>query len=242
MGKREHIEKLMKMRSEFLDIASHQLKTPISVIMGTASMFREGSIGKLPKEQQKKFVENIYRKSVKLSGIVRDILSASEFDTEKFSLPEGRLEPVDLEKLLKKKKDDSKEEADEKGLELNFIKTRAKISPIISDEFYLTQAIANIVDNAIKYTKAGRIDIMLDEDEKEVIVKVKDTGVGIPNEDKSRMFGKFERARNARDMYTDGSGLGLFISKEIIDAHSEASIKFNSEENKGTEFIITFQT
>lgn len=239
---REHIEKLMKMRSEFLDIASHQLKTPISVIMGTASMFREGSIGKLPKEQQKKFVENIYRKSVKLSGIVRDILSASEFDTEKFSLPEGRLEPVDLEKLLIKIKDDSKEEADEKGLELNFIKTRAKISPIISDEFYLTQAIANIVDNAIKYTKAGRIDIMLDEDEKEVIVKVKDTGVGIPNEDKSRMFGKFERARNARDMYTDGSGLGLFISKEIIDAHSEASIKFNSEENKGTEFIITFQT
>ncbi|PJE73538.1 MAG: hypothetical protein COV02_02060 [Candidatus Terrybacteria bacterium CG10_big_fil_rev_8_21_14_0_10_41_10] len=239
---REHIEKLMKMRSEFLDIASHQLKTPISVIMGTASMFKEGSIGKLPEEQQQKFVDNIYRKAVKLSGIVRDILSASEFDTEKFSLPEGRLEPVDLEKLLVKIKDDSKKEADEKGLELNFIKTKAKISPIISDEFYLTQAIANIVDNAIKYTKTGKIDIMLDEDKKKVILKIKDTGVGIPEGDKNRMFGKFERARNARDMYTDGSGLGLFISKEIIDAHSEASIKFNSKENEGTEFIITFQT
>jgi len=239
---RERIEKLMKMRSEFLDIASHQLKTPISVIMGTASMFKEGSIGKLPEEQQKKFVDNIYRKSVKLSGIVRDILSASEFDTEKFSLIKGRLEPIDLEKLLVKLKDDFKESAEEKGLELNFVKAKDSIPPVVSDEFYLTQAIVNIVDNAIKYTKIGKVDIVLDEDEKKVIVKIKDTGVGIPNGDKNRMFGKFERARNARDMYTDGSGLGLFISKEIIDAHSGASIKFNSKENEGTEFIITFQT
>lgn len=237
---REHIEKLLKMRSEFLDIASHQLKTPVSVIMGTASMFKEGSIQKLPKEQQDKFIDNIYRKSVKLSGIIRDILSASEFDTEKFSLPEGRLEPVDLEKFLKKIKEDFSDDAKEKGLELDFIKKKPVISPIISDEFYLTQAIVNIVDNAIKYTKIGKVDILLDEDEKNVFVKINDTGVGIPEEDKPKIFGKFERASNAVDMYTDGSGLGLFISKEIIDAHKGATISFNSKENEGTEFVIAF--
>ncbi|MEK7131065.1 MAG: ATP-binding protein [Patescibacteria group bacterium] len=238
---REHIEKLLKMRSEFLDIASHQLKTPVSVIMGTASMFKEGSIQKLPKEQQDKFIDNIYRKSVKLSGIIRDILSASEFDTEKFSLPESRLEPVDLDKFLEKIKEDFSDDAKEKGLGLNFIKKKSVIPPIISDEFYLTQAIVNIIDNAIKYTKIGKVDIFLDEDEKNVFVKIKDTGVGIPEKDKPKIFGKFERASNAVDMYTDGSGLGLFISKEIIGAHNGANISFNSKEGEGTEFVITFQ-
>lgn len=238
---REHIEKLLKMRSEFLDIASHQLKTPVSVIMGTASMFKEGTIQKLPKEQQDKFIDNIYRKAVKLSGIIRDILSASEFDTEKFSLSEKRLELVDLEKFLEKIKEDFSDDAKEKGLDLNFVKKKPVISAIISDEFYLTQAIVNIIDNAIKYTKTGKVDILLDEDEKKVFVKIKDTGVGIPEEDKPKIFGKFERASNAVDMYTDGSGLGLFISKEIIDAHKGASISFNSKEGVGTEFVITFQ-
>lgn len=237
---REHIEKLLKMRSEFLDIASHQLKTPVSVIMGTTSMFKDGTIQKLPKEQQDKFIDNIYRKSVKLSGIIRDILSASEFDTEKFSLPEKRLESVDLEKFLEKTKEDFSDEAKEKGLELNFIKKKTAISPIASDEFYLTQAINNIIDNAIEYTKTGKVDIVLDEDDKNVFVKIKDTGAGIPEKDKSRIFGKFERASNAVDMYTDGSGLGLFISKEIIDAHKGASISFISKEGEGTEFIISF--
>ena len=83
------------------------------------------------------------------------------------------------------------------------------------------------------------MSVVLGEDDKDVIVTVKDTGVGIPKDDQSRMFGKFERAKNARSMYTDGTGLGLYISKEMIEAHPGGQIGFISEEGKGTQFTVT---
>jgi signal transduction histidine kinase len=234
----EHLKKLLAMRSEFLDIASHQLKTPISVISGTISMFKEGSVQKMPKETEDKLIDNIYQKSLKISQIIRDILQASEFDTEKFSFVEKRIVPVDLNKMLTEVVKDSQSLADEKKLQLIFTPNPAN-PQIKSDPDYLEQAFSNLVDNALKYTKEGKVEVILDENPQSVIIKVRDTGVGIPKDDQTRMFGKFERAKNAVDMYTDGSGLGLFITKEIIEAHPGGTITFTSEEGKGTEFTIT---
>ncbi|MFA5000745.1 MAG: ATP-binding protein [Candidatus Paceibacterota bacterium] len=234
----EHLKKLLAMRSEFLDIASHQLKTPISVISGTISMFKEGSVQKMPVETQNKLIDNIYQKSLKISQIIRDILQASEFDTEKFSFVEKRIVPVDLNKMLTDVVADNKAFADEKKLQLIFTPNPAN-PQINSDPDYLEQAFFNLVDNALKYTKEGKVEVSLDENPQSIIIKVKDTGVGIPKDDQVRMFGKFERAKNAVDMYTDGSGLGLFITKEIIEAHPGGTIAFASEEGKGTEFTIT---
>jgi signal transduction histidine kinase len=234
----EHLKKLLAMRSEFLDIASHQLKTPISVISGTISMFKEGSVQKMPVETQNKLIDNIYQKSLKISQIIRDILQASEFDTEKFSFVEKRIVPVDLNKLLTDVVADNKAFADEKKLQLIFTPNPAN-PQIKSDPDYLEQALFNLVDNALKYTKEGKVEVLLDENPQSIIIKVKDTGVGIPKDDQGRMFGKFERATNAVDMYTDGSGLGLFITREVIQAHPGGTITFTSEEGKGTEFTIT---
>lgn len=234
----EHLKKLLAMRSEFLDIASHQLKTPISVISGTISMFKEGSVQKMPVETQNKLIDNIYQKSLKISQIIRDILQASEFDTEKFSFVEKKIVPVDLNKMLTEVITDNQAFANEKKLQLIFTPNPAN-PQVNSDPDYLEQAIANLVDNALKYTKEGKVEVLLDENPQSIIIKVKDTGVGIPKDDQTRMFGKFERAKNAVDMYTDGSGLGLFITKEIIEAHPGGTIVFASEEGKGTEFTIT---
>lgn len=234
----EHLKKLLAMRSEFLDIASHQLKTPISVISGTISMFKEGSVQKMPVETQNKLIDNIYQKSLKISQIIRDILQASEFDTEKFSFVEKRIVPVELNKILTDVIADNQAFANEKKLQLIFTPNLAN-PQINSDPDYLGQACFNLVDNALKYTKEGKVEVLLDENPQSIIIKVKDTGVGIPKDDQARMFGKFERAKNAVDMYTDGSGLGLFITKEIIEAHSGGTITFTSEEGKGTEFTIT---
>ncbi|OJI08543.1 hypothetical protein BK005_00635 [bacterium CG10_37_50] len=234
----EHLKKLLVMRSEFLDIASHQLKTPISVISGTISMFKEGSIQKMPIETQNKLIDNIYQKSLKINQIIRDILQASEFDTDKFSFVEKRVVPVDLNKVLADVITGNQAFADEKKLQLVFAFNPGN-PQINSDPDYLEQAIFNLVDNALKYTKEGKVQLSLDENLQSIIIKVKDTGVGIPREDQVRMFGKFERAKNAVNMYTDGSGLGLFITREIIEAHPGGTISFTSEEGKGTEFIIT---
>lgn len=234
----EHLKKLLAMRSEFLDIASHQLKTPISVISGTISMFKEGSVQKMPIETQNRLIDNIYQKSLKISQIIRDILQASEFDTEKFSFVAKKIMPVDLNKVLAEVVKDNQTLADEKKLQLIFTPHPAN-PQINSDPDYFEQAITNLIDNSLKYTKVGQVEIILDENPRNVIIKVKDTGVGIPKNDQGRMFGKFERAKNAVNMYTDGSGLGLFITKEIIQAHPGGTITFVSEEGQGTEFTIT---
>lgn len=234
----EHLKKLLAMRSEFLDIASHQLKTPISVISGTISMFKERSVQKMPPEVQDRLIDNIYQKSLKISQIIRDILQASEFDTEKFSLIKQKIAKVNLNTFLAKIIAEYKPSADEKGLKLD-LKTNTQASFVDSDPDYLEQALNNLIDNAIRYTKKGTILLSLDENPEKVIIKITDTGTGIPQEDQVRIFGKFERAKNAVNMYTDGSGLGLFITKEIIEAHPGGKITFTSQEGKGTEFTIT---
>lgn len=236
----EHLQKLLTMRSEFLDIASHQLKTPVSVILGTASMFKEGCMDKLPKEQQAKFVGNIFYKAKKLSVIISDILRASEMDTDEFKLSEASIKPTQVEEIIKAVHEDLKPLAEEKQIKLQYQKSKQPVSQIMSSADFLEQAIYNLVDNAIKYTAKGSVKISLSEAGSRTIIKVEDTGIGIPEGDKKKMFDKFARAKNAVNMYTDGSGLGIFIVKKIVEAHKGGQIGFESEEGKGTVFTISF--
>lgn len=235
----EHLKKLLAMRSEFLDIASHQLKTPVSVILGTASMFREGTMDKLPKEQQQKFMDNIFFKAKKLGTIINDILRASEMDTENFQLLPGSLKSIQVETIGQSLIEDFENEAKEKGVEFKVVSPKQKLAPVLADHDFLEQAIYNLVDNAIKYTKQGSVTLSFIDAEQNINIEVKDTGVGIPEVDKTKLFGKFNRAANAVDMYTDGSGLGLFIVKKIVEAHPGGKISFTSQEGQGTTFIIT---
>lgn len=234
-----HLKKLMEMRSEFLDIASHQLKTPVSVILGTASMFKEGSMAKLPQEKQNEFVDNIFKKAKKLSTIISDILRASEMDTDEFNLGPEFLAPIQAENVVNEVYGDLKSEAQERGLAFEVIKPPQPISPILASADYLEQAIFNLANNAVKYTDKGYVKIILSEERGRVIIKIEDSGIGIPADDQKKMFDKFARAKNAVNMYTDGSGLGLFIVKKIVEAHKGGQVSFVSEQNKGTTFTIS---
>jgi signal transduction histidine kinase len=233
-----HLEKLLKMREEFLDIASHQLKTPVSVIRGTLSMFMDGSMDKLSPEERKKFLGNIYKKTEKLNIIIADILRASELDTEEFTINPETAKEINLIDLLKEVYDDLKELARAKNLDFKLILPKVKIPPVITSDDFLEQAIYNLTDNAIKYTQHGFIKLELLVENKEITIKISDSGIGIPELDQKKLFDKFARAGNAVGLYTDGSGLGLFIAKKIIEAHDGGNLTFESKEGKGTTFII----
>ena len=239
-AKADHLKKLLEMRSEFLDIASHQLKTPVSVILGTISMFKEGSMDKLSPDRRQKFVNNIFHKAQKLSAIINDILRASEMDTDEFSLSRDNIKPEQIEDVIKAVYDDLKPSAQEKGIKLVFKRPVKPTTPIMIDADFLEQAIYNLVDNAIKYTQKGQVKLILSEADKKVILEIADSGIGIPVSDQKKMFDKFARAKNAVNMYTDGSGLGLFIVKKIVEAHPGGQVSFVSQENKGTTFTISF--
>ncbi|MEX0918371.1 MAG: GAF domain-containing sensor histidine kinase [Candidatus Paceibacterota bacterium] len=237
-AKTVHLQKLLEMRSEFLDVASHQLRTPVSVILGTISMFREGSMSKLTTEQQSHFIESIYHKAKKLELIIRDILSASEMDTDKFTLTPDKLKSVPVAEVITEVLAGLRDKAASKDIELVFKPPTGQGPKVATSANYLEQALFNLVDNALNYTSAGQVDVCLAEDDGRVIIKVKDTGIGIPATDQSKVFDKFARGKNAVNLYTDGSGLGLFITKKIIEAHPDGRISFTSEDGRGSTFII----
>jgi signal transduction histidine kinase len=193
----------------------------------------------LPDEEKKRFFDNIYHKANKLNVIISDILRASEVDTEEFRIDPKVAAKVQIETFLNSVCDDLKELADEKGIKLELILPKKKTSLILTDADFLEQAIYNLVDNAIKYTPKGSVTLSLEQDGNQLLIKVKDTGIGIPAADQPKMFDKFSRATNAVNMYTDGSGLGLFIVKKIVEAHDGGKVSFTSKEGEGTTFTIT---
>lgn len=233
-----HLQKLLKMRTEFLDIASHQFKTPISVIRGTISMFQEGSMDKLPASERQKFYNNIASKAQKLNAIISDILRASEMDTDEFTIDYKTARPESLEDMAKTVVSQLEEVARDKQVKVVIDKPESPLPQLLTSGEFLEQAIYNLVDNAIKYSPAGEVRIILSQDGDALVLKVKDSGIGIPKKDQAKLFEKFTRGGNAVNMYADGSGLGLFIVKKIVEAHKGGQVSMESAEGKGTTFTI----
>ncbi|MFA6393432.1 MAG: ATP-binding protein [Patescibacteria group bacterium] len=233
--KNEYLEKLLVMRSEFLDIASHQLRTPVTVIRGMTSMILEGG---MPENKINEFLKAMLDKSGKLAEIINDILRASEMDSEKVLL---KFTKVDLNTFLTKLVDDKQIQAktNEIGLKLSLPKT--PLPAIQADSRYLEQAIGNLINNSFQYTpKKGKVEVSAAMNGKNVEIRVSDTGIGIPAGDLPKLFSKFSRASNAIAMYTDGTGLGLFIVKRIIEEHKGGKVCVEKTvEGKGTTFLIT---
>jgi len=236
--KAEHLGKLLKMRSEFLDIASHQLRTPTSVIKGTLAMMKEGDMEKMSTEEKAHFVEGMFQKSVKLESIINDILVASEMDTADFDIKVD--DQIELDQFLEKEVKDHQFDAEEKKIALSFEKLSSGPFKIKGNAKYLEQVVDNLLSNALKYTPQGLIKATIKNDKDSAIIAISDTGIGIPKEDLERIFNKFIRGKNACDAYTDGSGLGLFIIKRVMDRHIGSKVWVESEEGKGSTFYLQF--
>lgn len=250
------LTKLDKAKSEFINIASHQLRTPISVIQGVASMMLDGDMEDMPKEQKQKFYQSVWDKSRKLQNIVHDILNATSFDNAKFSIMDREADSVDVAELLQKIIKDFEIETGDRDLDLRYSQ-KGKIPLIKGQKEYLEEAFINLINNAVKYTpssqmtkdirslrndgKRGAIEVTVCQDRKKgenILVQIKDNGIGIPKKSAGKLFQRFSRAQNAVDMYTDGTGLGLYIIKEIVEGHN-GKVWFESEEGVGTTFFVS---
>ena len=236
--KAERMIKLLEMRSSFLDIASHQLRTPTSVIRGTLAMMRDGDMDKMKPAERSRFIDGMYQKSIKLEEIINDILMASEMDTS------GEMkittdDQIDLTDLVNKIISEHIFDAQAKKLQLVWQKP-SEAMLIQGSLKYIGETIDHILDNAIKYTIQGAVTVTLVKNDTKILLSIQDTGIGIPKLDQAKVFNKFVRAKNAKNAYTDGSGLGLFIVKEVIDKHPGAKVWLESQENKGTKVYLEF--
>jgi len=229
----EKLKELDNLKTEFLSLASHQFRSPLAAIKGYASLIMEGSYGEV-NSAVREAVSRIFQSSDGLTKVVQDFLDVSRI--EKGSM-KYEFERVDLRDLVQETID---------GLEPNIIAAGLEISLKASDkEFFvradkskLQQVITNIIDNAQKYTKEGSISVSLENEAGKIILKVKDTGLGIGKENIDRLFAKFVRNKGASKVNVKGTGLGLYLAKKVMEAHSGRVWVESEGVGEGSTFFI----
>lgn len=230
-------EKLVeRMKTEFVSLAAHQLRTPLSAIKWTLGMFLEGDLGALTQEQ-KEFINKTYQSNERMISLISDLLDVTRIEEGRYVYKSTLANLVDLVSSVIR---ETKDEVKKKNLKLSFKKPLRELPGVMVDAEKIKIAIENLVSNAIKYTPSGgKIVVSLSylKKNKEVELSVKDSGVGIPEDQRDRVFSKFFRGANVVRMDTEGSGLGLFISKNIIESHG-GRIWFESKENEGSIFYF----
>lgn len=221
-----------KMKDDFISIASHELKTPMVTIQGYISMLLEGVAGKYD-AKTKEHLLKIYNNIQKLDHLVSELLDVSR-------LEQGRLkfdmQPCDISKIVNGVMENYKDEATEKKIILE-VQNPQNLPQVFVDPDRTRQIIDNIVGNAIKYTNQGSITISYQVVDSKVITIVKDTGIGMNEKDRKQLFTKFYRIKNEKTANISGTGLGLWLSKQMAK-HQSGDITVASTENVGSEFSI----
>lgn len=224
-----------RMKTEFVSLAAHQLRTPISAIKWVLRLVLDGDTGPIS-EEQKEILEKGYQSNERMIALINDLLDTARIEEGRF-LYGFTFQSVEeiiskvlagLEALIKQKK-----------IEVVFEKPPVPLPKIKLDAEKMELAFQNLLDNSIKFNKeGGKVTISIRRDNMDNIeVTIADTGIGIPENQQNRLFSKFFRADNAARISTEGTGLGLFICKNIIESHG-GKIRFKSRENEGTTFWI----
>lgn len=230
----EHV-KLDNMRKEFVADVSHELKTPITSIMGYADTLLEGEYDK---QTQDKFLNVIATEARRMAKLVTDLLTLSRFDNNQAKTEKQKF---DLGELVKKCQEKVQIEIDKKHHEVECFVT-ANVPLVYADRYGIERVVLNIMTNSIKYTPdKGHIKIYVGFVYNDAYIKIIDNGLGIPEEDLNRIFERFYRVDKARTREMGGTGLGLSIAKEILDKN-DGSIDIKSEVGKGTEVVIRIPT
>ncbi len=226
----EHV-KLDNMRKEFVADVSHELKTPITSIIGYADTLQDGDYDK---ETTQKFLSVISSEGRRMASLVSDLLTLSRYDTNRIK---REISEFDLGELAKKCEEKLQIEISKKRQNVECYVT-ADVPPISADKSGIERVILNVLSNAIKYTgEEGSIKIYVGFVYNDAYIKIIDNGIGIPKEDLNRIFERFYRVDKARSREMGGTGLGLSIAKEIIE-QNKGSIDIKSEYGKGTEVVI----
>ncbi len=224
------------LKSQFVTVAAHQLRTPLSIIKWGLGMFLAGDVGKISADQ-KDLLNKTFQTNERMIKLVNDLLNVSKIEEGKY-LYQPKV--IDMEELVKQVYDSSKEAAAKRKVLLEIEVEKSKETKSVkADEEKMNLAIKNIVDNAINYTEVGgKVLIKLSMEKDKINLSISDTGVGIPEKQQDRVFSRFFRGANVVKLETDGTGLGLFIAKNVLETHG-GNITFTSKEGKGTTFFIT---
>ena len=230
----EHV-KLDNMRKEFVADVSHELKTPITSIMGYADTLLEGEYDD---ETRNKFLNVISTEARRMARLVTDLLTLSRYDNKKV---ETDVTSFDLGELVKKCQEKLKFEIEKKGHNVECFVT-ASVPPVVADKYGIERVVLNILSNAIKYTPDnGTIKVYVGFVYNDAYIKVIDNGIGIPESDLTRIFERFYRVDKARSRELGGTGLGLSIAKEILDKN-KGSIDIKSKVGKGPDGLLRIPT
>ncbi len=232
-------------KTEFISLASHQLRTPLSTINWYCEMLLSGDAGQIS-DEQKRFVQEAYGGSQRMSKLVNALLNVSRIESGTYMVDPQN---VNIIKLTRSILDESKPQIDEKKLTVTL--ENEDIPEIMLDPSLMTIILQNLLTNSVKYTPiGGKITVFLKQirtgellDNKPVtqdnlLIQVEDNGIGIPTSQRNQIFQKLFRADNVRRSNTDGTGLGLYLIKSLIE-HSSGRIWFISEEGKGTSFFVS---
>lgn len=232
----KQLKKLDEAKSEFISIASHQLRTPLTAIKGYGSMLLEGDFGEIKDSKHKDAIEKMFISNNRLISLVENLLNISRIES-------GRLrfdfKDQQLEALVEDVFNNFQQSAKNAGLFLKLKKLDKPLSPVYMDDEKIRQVVLNFIDNAIKYTRKGGIVVHLYEKDKQVFCKVEDTGMGVNKEDQKKLFQKFARGKDAFLVNTEGSGLGLYVAQMMIASH-KGNIWVESEGmGKGSNFCFS---
>lgn len=227
----DKLKDLDKLKTEFLSLASHQLRSPLTAIKGYTSMVLEGDFGEI-NPKAKDAIERVFQSTMNLTKIVEDLLNVSKIEQGGMKY---EMAPFNLTEISRDMSKDLSVVAGNKNLTLNFESDKDVDCMVNGDREKIRQVVLNFIDNSIKYTKEGSVDVSVKRVGKKVIFAVRDTGMGMTPEIKKTLFQKFARGEGGK-VNSGGSGLGLYLAKEIIEAH-KGTVDVTSEGlNKGSTF------
>lgn len=225
----EQLRELDRVKDEFLSSVSHELRTPLTSISGYVELLHED----VTDEETRAHLQVVERNAERLLALVNDLLFAARLQSGRLEL---ELEHVDVRALVEQSVEAARPRAE--AAEVDLVVTSAAVPPVNGERIRLEQVIDNLVSNAIKFTPAhGHVAIDVGARDRIVCVEVSDTGIGISEEERTHLFERFFRSQAVLEKQIQGTGLGLYISKAIVEAHG-GQIGVRSEEGRGTTFMI----
>lgn len=230
----ERLAEANRMKSEFVSVVSHQLRSPLSNLKWVVEFLMSGRVKDVSKKQMEYF-KILKENTTRMAELVQDLLIVSRIEQKKFPLKKQSFAMANLAKEALKATEIF---ARASNVEVKF-EIKDNLPEVFGDPSQLKLVIENLLDNAIRYIKGrGKVKVLLEKRDKNIYFEVQDNGVGIPKEDQRYIFQRFFRSANVMRHQTEGSGLGLYITKSIVEK-SGGKIGFESQENKGSTFWFT---
>lgn len=231
------LKEVDQMKDEFISMASHELRTPVTGIRGYVSMMIDGSLGPVS-DKARDSLKIVQSAAERLSALVEDLLNVSRIEQGRMKI---EMKPIELGITIKEIVNELKVQADEKKLTLDF-NPHAEVLPLVNlDVDRIKEVLINLIGNAIKYSLKGGVEIATEEKENGKIleIRIKDTGIGMSAKDRERLFQKFYRVQNEKTKNVSGTGLGLWITKQIVEL-MRGQIMVDSIESVGTQITLNF--